>query len=308
MFVVWHLSIITFNRKLSYLEGTICSGKNHSAKQREGMFWHFLNTSKSYFKTPYSERSIQISLNNTIYNCRTNKQGKFTILINEVCDKSSEITISANNQVLDIIQSYPIFFYASDSKFDVISDIDDTILVSHTLNHFKRISTTLLKQNHKRKTVGFTQDLLEYTKQYAPNYYYVSRSESNLFSLLCDTIAYHNLPKGAFFLTPLLSWYQLLKPNKPEQHKFNVISQLIEQSKDKDYILIGDDTQHDMHVYLDIVKKYRARIKMVFIRQVKPFRTEFQLRNWAALEAEGVAGNYFKPFDKFNPDLLKRVL
>lgn len=308
MFVVWHLSIIKFNSKLTYLEGSICSGKKLVGSESKGMVAHFFNTVKSYFILPYSQRSIQISINNSNYHCKTDEQGEFNLSINESCDPGSKITISGGNYVLDIVQSYPFFFNVSESQFDVISDIDDTILVSHTLNHFKRILTTLFKTTKNRKAVSYTKGLLEFTRKYAPNYFYVSRSERNLFSLLCDTISHHDLPKGVLFLTPLLQWHQLLKPNKSRQHKFNVISRLIEQSEGKTYILIGDDTQHDMHVYLEVVKKYRTRIKMVFIRQVKPFRTRLQQRSWECLAAEGVPVNYFKPFDTFNSDHLKRVL
>ncbi|WP_075602489.1 phosphatase domain-containing protein [Saccharicrinis aurantiacus] len=308
MYVVWQLIIINFNSKHTYIEGSICSGKHHNRKENVGKLTHFANTIKSYFKTPYSKQNININLNNQNYYTQTDENGGFSISVNQDCDRSSKITISGNNQMLDIVQSYPFFFKISESNFDVISDIDDTILVSHTLNHFKRIVTTLLQTTQKRKTVPYTESLLEYTQQYKPNYFYVSRSERNLFNLLCDTISYHNLPKGALFLTPLLKWNQLLKPNKSKSHKFHIISRLIEQSGNKSYVLIGDDTQHDMQVYLEVIKKYRSRIKLVFIRQVGPIRTEFQQKSCDALIAEGVPINYFNPFDKFNPDLLKNVI
>lgn len=161
---------------------------------------------------------------------------------------------------LSIIQSYPFFFHIKPSQVDIISDIDDTILVSHTLNHFKRILTTLFKQTRNRKIVGFTQELLDYTSSKASKLYYVSKREVNLFALLCNSMQQNQIPNGPLILTSFIKWYNLLKPNKPTEHKHNAINTNIQSSTNTSYIRIGDDTQGDMEVYLKIIQNHKNKI------------------------------------------------
>lgn len=37
---------------------------------------------------------------------------------------------------------------------------------------------------------------------------------------------------------------------------------------DKQYVLIGDNTQHDLTIYLEVAKKYPINIRYIIIRQV----------------------------------------
>ncbi|MCG8579327.1 MAG: App1 family protein [Bacteroidales bacterium] len=308
MKLVWQLTIITFNEQLHYVEGVIASGSPSSAHAPRQRFLHFLQTFGSYFRKLYANQNLHINTGHTTYQCQTDNQGNFSIWLHETIADPAQITISDKNTSLPIIQSYPQHFPIAEGRFDIISDIDDTVLVSHTLNHFKRVTTTLAKQSHKRKMVSYTEQLLQFTAAYKPTYFYVSRSEKNLFHLLSNTITHHKLPPGPLLLTPALHWYQLFKPNKPRQHKFDVISRLIEHSENKSYILIGDDSQHDMQVYLKIIRQYKTRIRMVFIRQTKAFRSEHQIKSWEAIINEGIPGIYYQAFEPFNPNLLKPLL
>ncbi|WP_430817837.1 phosphatase domain-containing protein [Carboxylicivirga sp. RSCT41] len=308
MKLVWQLTIITFNEQLHFIEGSIASGKPSLAHAPRQGLQHFFQTISSYFQKLYAAQKLHINTGNNTYSCQTDKQGGFSIWIHDLIEDPALITISDLQTDLPVIQSYPIHFPPAKARFDVISDIDDTILVSHTLSHFKRVSTTLGRQAHRRKLVSYTEQLFKFTDTYKPNYIYVSRSEKNLFHLLSNTIIHHDLPAGPLLLTPALHWYQLLKANKPRQHKFNVISSLIEHSGNKSYLLIGDDSQHDMQVYLAIIRKYKSRILMVFIRQTKTFRSAQQVKNWEAIIREGIPGIYYQAFDPFDPNLIKPLL
>jgi phosphatidate phosphatase APP1 len=127
--------------------------------------------------------------------------------------------------------------------------------------------------------------------------HYLSKSESNLYQVIADFIAYHRLPKGALLLSPHLKWNQLLKPNKGKDYKSKHLRELLQNLPDKKFILLGDDTQRDMDVYTEIVNEFKSQIRMVFIRQTRIKRTELQETKWEALNNTGVESYYFDDSD-----------
>ena len=111
---------------------------------------------------------------------------------------------------MEIIQDYPTQFYQKEPKYEVISDIDDTLIHSNTVSLFKRLSTLLLLRAKKRKSVDATVDLLQEFDKHQFRITYLSKSESNLFRLIYNIFNINNLPKGAMLLSPYLSFKRLI--------------------------------------------------------------------------------------------------
>jgi len=180
-----------------------------------------------------------------------------------------EIFPKASSIPMEVFQSYPVVFNDTSFPLAVISDIDDTILVSNTLSFWKRISTLLFVSPRKRKPISFTQEILNKVSTQKGRIFYVSKSESNLFALLTTFIEKHNLPKGNLILTPYIRYNHLLSSKKGQGFKEYMISRIISRSPDKRFILIGDDTQKDTSVYTNIVKLYPKSIVKVYIRKTQ---------------------------------------
>ena len=51
-------------------------------------------------------------------------------------------------------------------------------------------------------------------------------------------------------------------------HKLTLLEKIIEMFPDKNYFLIGDNTQHDISIYLQIATKYPKNIRYIIIREV----------------------------------------
>ena len=51
--------------------------------------------------------------------------------------------------------------------------------------------------------------------------------------------------------------------------KRNAIKSIIDLSRDKYFVLIGDDTQKDMDVYYEIAKLYPNQILKIYIRKTR---------------------------------------
>jgi phosphatidate phosphatase APP1 len=249
---------------------------------------------------------IIIKLEEKEYKTTTNDRAIFNLEFNYAIENKPKIVILFQDKELEIQQDYPIFFKNSKSNLGIISDIDDTILVSHTANIIKRIGVLSLVPPQKRKTIEFTQQLLSLVRLNASNVFYISKSESNLFDLLSTFIRTHQLPQGALFLTPYLSFRELIKRKKGKDFKINNIQFILENSPDKKFILFGDDTQKDMEVYRIIANLFPNNISRIYIRQTKKKRNRRKQVLWSKLKESFHDSIYFN--EHTNVDVELKVL
>ena len=268
MAFVWQISILTLSSK-SFIKGVVLNARPPLEKKRLSVLENLTTLIKSYTRRPLKTTEIKIKIDKREFHVVTNKEGIFNLELEYTLEKEPEIGISFQDKELSIIQEYPVFFKSINSEIDVISDIDDTILISHTANIIKRIGLLSFVTPLKRKTVQFTQQLLNFSNEHPCNVFYVSKSESNLFRVLYSFITNNQLPKGILLLTPYLNFKQLLTGKKGKDFKLNNIQFIIENSIEKKFILFGDDTQKDMEVYAIIAKTYQKRIARIYIRKTK---------------------------------------
>ena len=294
--VVWQLSALHLN-KGTLFSGVLLTGIPYSYSKKNDGFRNLIKVIKSYFIRTYSNKGITITSNGETINTITDNNGSFRIITNSLHKGEIEISIAGNDDPLKIIQEYPIIIENTHSAIDVISDIDDTIIVSYTADFFKRISTLLFKAPNKRKVIGFTQKMFDKFKKLDARIFYVSKSESNLFGFLTVFIEHNHLPKGVLFLTPYLRFCQLLNPKKDVDFKIENIRFLIENTSPKNYVLFGDDSQRDMDVYYNITKEFPHRILKIYIRQTKVKILQNQKRMRENLKSVGVPIKYFKSDD-----------
>ncbi|MGI9530307.1 phosphatidate phosphatase App1 family protein [Lutimonas sp.] len=289
MTLLWHLSVIK-NSRFILISGVILSMKG--IEKKGFSIKNKTSIPESYFKKTYANRDVIIRINNKKINSKTNKYGDFSIST-EVNDTSKIQLFDDKDHEIQKYQEYPVVFEQKQSGPLVISDIDDTIMRSFTKTKIKRLITTLFKTAAKRQVISYTQQLYESFGENA-DFFYVSKSENNLFYLISGFLLHNELPLGPLFLTPFLNASQLLFEKKNASFKFDNICNILDHSSNKKVILIGDDTQSDMDIYYDIIKVYKDRIEKVYIRQTKTKRSKKQLDQWKRIEATGVTAYYYK--------------
>jgi len=161
------------------------------------------------------------------------------------------------------------------TQYAFISDIDDTVMVSHSAFGLKRINELFFKSPAKRKVfadVATHYQLLAIsnTTPEEPNpFFYVSSSEWNLYDYLNAVITVNRLPHGAFLLSQMKKWYQLFKTGKTKHEaKLLRISRLFVLFPKQHFVLFGDNSQSDPGIYERLSQKYSNRIAAVYIRNV----------------------------------------
>jgi phosphatidate phosphatase APP1 len=160
-------------------------------------------------------------------------------------------------------------------QFGVISDVDDTILISYATQKFMKLRLMLLNNVYTRMPFegvsAFYYALQRGTSVNGYNpVFYVSNSEWNLYDLLYEFIQFHRIPKGPLLLREMAIrvWrpWRIKEVNK--NHKYEVITKIFSMYPALKFVLIGDSGQKDPEVYLNIVKKFPGRVLAIYIRDI----------------------------------------
>lgn len=184
-------------------------------------------------------------------------------LMDEILENQGDIT--ALGEVL-MVTGHP--------HFGIVSDIDDTIMVSHATDTMKKLKLMLFKNAHTRvpfEGVAAFYRALQKGRMGQDGLnpiFYISSSEWNLYDLLVDFMAFRHIPAGPFLLQELEhSIFHFWKSGGGNHdHKLKKILFLLSYFKDLDFILIGDSGQRDPHLYLMAAREAPDRIKAVYIR------------------------------------------
>lgn len=168
----------------------------------------------------------------------------------------------------EFIKPYP-------GEYALISDIDDTFLVSHSSSFFKKLYVLLTRNVNKRKIFeGVVRhynllSLAGRNKEGGKNaFFYVSSSEWNLYNFIESFAHLHNMPKAVLKLKSIKTGLGdfLFTGGGSHNHKFHKVKHLLEFYPELKFILLGDDSQKDPFIYERIVKIFPERVKAIYIR------------------------------------------
>jgi len=189
-----------------------------------------------------------------------------------------------------------------ESKVAVISDIDDTFLVSHSGNFFKKLYILLFKNINKRRVfedvVPHYQALSragQENETASNSFFYVSSSEWNLYEFIDAFTRIHKLPKAVIKLKKIKTGITdfLFTGRGSHDHKFEKIKDIIMFYPKLEYVLLGDDSQKDPYLYERIVKIFPENIKAIYIRQTSRSKKKQAATVLKNIESMNVATCYF---------------
>ncbi|QYJ67200.1 App1 family protein [Flavobacterium litorale] len=253
--------------------------------------------------------AVYLKHNDKKIHTKTLKDGyfKFCIPLDKTIDagwKNYTVGATYGNEVIEEKGSYIKPF---EGNLGFISDIDDTFLVSHTDNFFKKLYILLWKNVNNRKVfegvVPFYQALSNEgrdSKEEQNTFFYVSSSEWNLYNFIVKFTKIQQLPRAVMLLkdikTSLTDFLATGRGN--HNHKFEKIKHILEFYPRLKYTLLGDDSQQDPYLYENICKIFPLTVKAVYIRQTgkaKKQKVEDTLTNIASIS---IAVCYFKDSDE----------
>lgn len=173
---------------------------------------------------------------------------------------------------------------SSRACYGIISDIDDTILQTGVVSRFKwkLILNTFFKGIAMRTTFKGTPSV--YTRlcyggehlQQNP-IFYLSNSPWNLYRYLEMFLKNNRFPKGPILLRDLNFPHEKTTFSS-HSHKRTSIKKILKALPTLEFILIGDASEDDTAIYLEMADQYPQQILAIFIRTVDQPRLNLEAR------------------------------
>jgi phosphatidate phosphatase APP1 len=189
-------------------------------------------------------------------------------------DRSWHTMDLALDQPLAVQAQAQIFIPPAGCRYVVISDIDDTIMETGVANKLKMLWRLFVQDAESRVAFPGVAALYQALHDGLPGnqgnpMLYVSRAPWGIYDVLGEFFDLHGIPVGPIlFLREWgVSWKSPL-PRKAEDHKRELIHNMLALYGDLPFVLIGDSGQHDPEIYRRIVEEHPGRVLAVYIRNV----------------------------------------
>jgi phosphatidate phosphatase APP1 len=167
-----------------------------------------------------------------------------------------------------------IFIPPAGCRYVVISDIDDTIMCTGVANKLRMLWRLFVEDAQSRVAfpgVGALYQALHagISGHQQNPMLYVSRAPWGIYEVLEEFFDLNGIPIGPIlFLREWgVSWTSPL-PRKAEDHKRELIHNMLALYSELPFVLIGDSGQHDPEIYRQIVEEHPGRVLAVYIRNV----------------------------------------
>jgi phosphatidate phosphatase APP1 len=165
----------------------------------------------------------------------------------------------------------PVRIIGPDTRFGVVSDVDDTVMVTALPRPLLAAWNTFVLDEHARMAVPGMAVLYERIVNHYPGapVLYLSTGAWNVAPALTRFLARHLYPAGPLLLTDWgpthERWFR-----SGREHKRATLMRLAGEFPDVRWLLVGDDGQHDEEIYAEFLAAHPENVAGVAIRRLSP--------------------------------------
>ena len=161
-----------------------------------------------------------------------------------------------------------VVHYLSSRGLSVISDIDDTIKVSHVTDKAELMRRTFLEEFEA--VPGMVELFQRWHQDNQAKFHFVSGSPWQLYPELAKFAKNAGFPDATYYLRSVRfkdkSALELV--GDPIAFKVGKIAPLIERFEKRRFVLVGDSGEKDPEVYGEIARRFPKQVVRIFIRNV----------------------------------------
>lgn len=294
------------NKHEFFVQGHVFRGMALSRPRRRFSIWkNFIALIKMFLVRTVPDTTVKLSFGGRDYFAKTNESGffEFHMKDHQLENGWHKIPLMLDEELVEGQEEVKLeveVMVRYDFEYGLISDIDDTFLVSHVTKGLRKIYLLLTKNSETRKPFkGVVQfyNLLRSGVSHKENpFFYVSSSEWNLYDFLIRFCKFHNLPKGVLQLKEIKDHFMDFFGSGygNHDHKRIKIERILTMYPDRQFILLGDNGQHDPYIYLQIAEAYPRQVKGIYIRAVKKSHRKKVNEVFEKIDATAIPNLQFK--------------
>lgn len=183
---------------------------------------------------------------------------------------------------------------SDECELGYVSDLDDTVVQTGARNKVTHTRVLLMRDALEQEPFPGVADLYTALTR-GPDgrtphpIFYLSRSSWGLYDLFVDFMSARNIPRGPTFLMDAAVIEEKSQAVGHEHHKLDVLAEILETHPELRVVLIGDSGQHDPETYLAAARRWKSRIRAVWLRDVTDEKRDAEVKRIVAeIEALGV--------------------
>ena len=225
---------------------------------------------RQFITTQLGNHPVTVRVGDQVVHSKTDANGYIDVL---VLDHGLEP--GWNDVVIEAEDAEPatarVLIVSPDARIGLVSDIDDTVMVTWLPRAMLAAWNSWVRHTNTRKPVPGMADFYRELLADHPGapVVYLSTGAWNTFETLESFLDVHGLPDGPMLLT---DWDPTPTGlfRSGQEHKKVQLRNLFIDFPDINWILVGDDGQHDPLIYGDAVFEHPDRVAGVAIRQLSP--------------------------------------
>ena len=157
----------------------------------------------------------------------------------------------------------------------VISDLDDTILVSDVSYTGRMLARAFLANPLQREPVPGTAQLYHGLAERNPEplsapMFYISGSPRQFYTAIQLFLQHNAYPRGVLITKRITDDATSEGLRDQVTYKIGKISEILARVPKVKYTLIGDDSERDPEIYAEVQRLYPERVEAIWIRRVSP--------------------------------------
>lgn len=263
------------NDRIVFFKGRVIKAYTQSRpSSRNNWLTNIVAAFKRYAGSSVPMAKVEITFQEKSYIVSTDEDGVFELQIGDSKPSSEEKEL-VTFQVVEPVTKKSLIAHKEVTRYSgsmgVISDIDDTIIISNSTDLGRKFWLSISKNAYTRRPLpGVSEFYKKITDDMELPIFYVSSSDWSLFDMIRDFLRYRHIPDGPILLKDKhINLKNIWKSGGGDHsHKSGKIELLMEMFPEMQFYLIGDSGQHDPEIYAQVMQDFPDRVKDVFIRIV----------------------------------------
>jgi len=227
---------------------------------------------RSFATLPVADEVVVVDVGDRQHEARTDRGGYIDVVV-EANFEPGWRSVRLHREGAAPVEA-PVRVLAPDMRLGVVSDIDDTVMVTALPRPLLAAWNTFVLDEHARSPVPGMAVLYERLVTAHPDapVFYLSTGAWNVAPTLTRFLSRNLYPPGPLLLTdwgPTTDrWFR-----SGQAHKRATLERLAAEFPDVRWLLIGDDGQHDQEIYGDFVASHPENVAAVAIRRLSAAQT-----------------------------------
>jgi phosphatidate phosphatase APP1 len=279
------------------IEGRIVEHHERSKPDSaDGSLTNLRRSARQFFNDERQQQLIRLRLGDYQGEARSDGEGYFRLADKTILTPGWHRVQAEGGKTSAVGQ---LLVVPPENQLGLISDLDDTILISEVTNKRRLLANTFLKNSAQRQAVPgmaalYTRVMAHNPQPAAVPLFYLSASPRQMQDAIADFLGRNAFPPGVLITKRITN--DLSSEPRLDQfgYKIRKVVEIFDRLPWVRFVLVGDDGERDPETYDWLRQHYPERVADIWIRHVSPdplrHRPPHQKNLAVVLAAEDLSG------------------